>query len=239
MLPESSVLIAVMNHARDMERARDEHWYRIPMRSAPKFFPPDYVAFYLTKPFSADAFSVRWYAQVRGHELAARRDLLPDEPDHPRADQRYYKLQLGKLVELPHPIPSRSLRRITFILTNGKRLNEAWEINDLFLGSREHDSLWRALKEAHLHAERNYVIRDADSTRAYSVDFAVICREGTVGVICGETSGRSEAEMPRAVRERLLYLTSAQIDAAPAKCVEAIAAAAAQLGGPAESQAST
>jgi hypothetical protein len=87
--------------------------------------------YYLTKPFGVDAFSVRWYAQVRGHELVTRRDLLPEEADHPRADQRYYKLQLGKLVELPHPIPSRSLRRITFILTNGKRLTEAWEINDL------------------------------------------------------------------------------------------------------------
>jgi hypothetical protein len=233
MLPESSVLIAVMNHTRDLERARDEHWYRIPVRSAPKFFPPDYVAFYFTKPFGVDAFSVRWYAQVRGHELATRRDLLPEEADHPRADQRYYKLQLGKLVELPHPIPSRSLRRITFILTNGKRLNEAWEINDLFLGPREHDILWRALKEARLHAERNYVIRDASSTRAYSVDFAVICREGTLGVICGDSPGM----LPRAVRERLLHFSSAQIDAAPQKCIEAIAAAVAQLGGPAELEA--
>ena len=68
MLPESSVLIAVMSHARDLERARDEHWYRIPARSAPKFFPPDYVAFYFTKAFSPDAFTVRWYALVRGHE---------------------------------------------------------------------------------------------------------------------------------------------------------------------------
>jgi len=100
--------------------------------------------YYLTKPFGQDAFSVRWYARVRGHELVTRRDLLPDEPDHPRAEQRYYKLQLGKLVELPYPIPSRRLRRITFVLTNGKRLNEAWEINDLFLGPREQDLLWRA-----------------------------------------------------------------------------------------------
>jgi len=61
----------------------------------------------LTRSFGVDAFSIRWYAQVRGHELVTRRDLLPDEPDHPRAAQRYYKLQLGKLVELPHPIPSR------------------------------------------------------------------------------------------------------------------------------------
>ena len=228
MLPESSVLIAVMNNPRDLERARDEHWYRIPVRSAPKFFPPDYVAFYLTKPFGPDAFSVRWYAQVRGHELVTRRDLLPDEPDHPRAGQRYYKLQLGKLVELPHPIPSRSLRRLTFILTNGKRLNEAWEFNDLFLGPREHDLLWRALKEARLQAERNYVIREARAV--YRVDFAIQCREGTLGIVCGDSPGM----LPRAVRERLLHFTAAQIDASPQKCVEAIAAAAAQLGGPIE-----
>jgi hypothetical protein len=50
---------------------------------------------YLTKPFGVDAFSIRWYAQVRGHKLVTRRDLLPDEPDRPRAEQRYYKLQLG------------------------------------------------------------------------------------------------------------------------------------------------
>jgi hypothetical protein len=66
----------------------------------------------LTKPFGQDAFSVRWYAQVRGHELVTRRDLLPDEPDHPRAQQRYYKLQLGKLVELPHPIPNAKLMQM-------------------------------------------------------------------------------------------------------------------------------
>ena len=110
-------------------------------------------------------------------------------------------------------------------MTNGKRLNEAWEINDLFLGSREHDLLWRALKEARLHAERNYLIREANAV--YRVDFAVMCREGTVGVTCGDEAG----ELPRAVRERLLHFTPAQIDASPEKCVEAIVAAAARLGG--------
>jgi len=225
MLPESSVLIAVMTNPQDFARARDEHWYRIPVRSAPKFFPPDYIAFYFTKAFGDEAYSIRWYAQVRGHEMVTRRDLLPDEPDHPRADQRYYKLQLGKLVELPHPIPSRSLRRITFVLSNGKRLGEAWEINDLFLGPREHDLLWRALKEARVQAERNYVLREAEVV--YRVDFAIPCREGTLGVICSDLPGTS----PRVVRERLLYFTPAQIDASPQKCVEAILAAAGQLGG--------
>ena len=73
MLPESSVLIAVMNDPRDLERARVEHWYRIPVRSAPKFFPPDYIAFYCTKPLGQEAYSIRWYAPVRGHELREAR----------------------------------------------------------------------------------------------------------------------------------------------------------------------
>ena len=120
------------------------------------------------------------------------------------------------------------MRRITFVLTNGKRLNEAWEINDLFLGPREQDLLWRALKEARLHAERNYIIREANAI--YRVDFAVICLEGTLGVTCGD-----EADvLPRAVRERLLHFTPAQIDASPQKCVAAIVEAAARLGGPRE-----
>ena len=121
---------------------------------------------------------------------------------------------------------SRGVTSCPTSLTNGKRLDEAWEINDLFLGSREQDLLWRALKEARVHAERNYVIREANAV--YRVDFAVICREGTVGVTCGdETNG-----LPRSIRERLLNFTPAQIDAAPQQCVAAIVEAAAQLGGP-------
>src|SRR5512136_2406734 len=82
--------------------------------------------------------SGEWQLTAKRNEpqVVTRRDLLPEQPDHPRADQRYYKLSLGKLIELPHPIPSRSLRRITFVLTNGKRLNEAWEINDLCFSAR-------------------------------------------------------------------------------------------------------
>ena len=55
------------------------------------------------------------------------------------------------------------------MLTYGKRLNEAWEINDLFLGPREQDLLWRALKEARLQAERNDNIHDESAV--YHVDF--------------------------------------------------------------------
>jgi len=62
----------------------------IKINSALQCYPTYVIDFYLTKPFGVEAFSIRWYAQVRGHELVTRRDLLPDEPGHPRAEQRYY-----------------------------------------------------------------------------------------------------------------------------------------------------
>jgi hypothetical protein len=62
----------------------------------------------------------------------ARRDLLPSEPDHPRAGQWYYKLQLGPLEHKLPPIVSTRWRRVTFIVTSGDRFMQAVEINDLF-----------------------------------------------------------------------------------------------------------
>jgi hypothetical protein len=73
--------------------------------------------------------------------VTTRRQLLPDEADHPRANDCYYKLELGPLERLPRPIPSHRLRRITFIATTLDRLLNAQEINDLWMGGRNSLSL--------------------------------------------------------------------------------------------------
>jgi hypothetical protein len=226
VFPEASVLVAVMTRVRDFELARDEGWYRIPVRSAPKFFPPDYVAFYFTRAFKEQAFSVRYFAPVRGHELVKRRDLLPDEADHPRAEQPYYKLQLGQLVQRKQPIVSKSWRRLTFILTNGRRFSAASEINELVLGPKEHDILWRALKERGLHAERNYVIRDERAV--YRVDLALLCRDGAVGIVCSDEPARKRTRQPQFP---LLQFTPAQVESGLEDCLAAVQAAAECLGG--------
>lgn len=210
-----------MNSLRDFEIARDAGWYRVPQRSAPKFFPPEFIAFYFTRPFDEDAYSVRWYAQVRGHELAARRDLLPDEPDHPHADHVYYKVQIGHLLELPHPIPSRRWRRLTFILTTGERLFAAWEINDLVIGgSREGDLMWRALKEAGLHAER-----DDETPSRQRVDFLLPCQYGDLGIVVSD-------EAPSESDDALLHFTPKQVNEAIGECLYQVKAAVADRGGP-------
>ena len=141
------VLVAVMTDPRDLEIACTEHWYRIPIRRAPRRVGADYLAFYFTGAFAPDLrHQVRFYAPIRAYRLARRVDLIPQERDHPRAEDRYFKVEIGPLRELPHPIPSQRLRRVTFIPTTLHRLLHAGEINDLWDVARDDDALWAALK---------------------------------------------------------------------------------------------
>lgn len=129
--PDARVLVCLINNPRDLEIARWDHWYRIPVKRAPSEYLADYLAFYLTEKFGDEKWAIHEYAAVRGHELVRRVDLFPNEPDHPRADALYYKMQLGPLQRLPRPIPSLRWRRITFIQTTGDRLMNALEIGEL------------------------------------------------------------------------------------------------------------
>jgi len=109
------VLVVLVNNLADWQRVVEEGWYRIPLKHAPQPVAASYLAFYQSRAFGADAFRVRFYAPVQRYELTTRRALLPEEPDHPRAAERYYRIEVGPLHELEHPIPSRRLRRIVFI----------------------------------------------------------------------------------------------------------------------------
>lgn len=129
--PAARVLICLINQPKDLEIARWDHWYRIPLKNAPQEYLPELIAFYLTADFGDEKWAIHEYAEVRGHELVQRADLFPEQIDHPRANEPYYKLQLGPLHRLPRPIPSLKWRRVTFISTTGDRLLNALEISDL------------------------------------------------------------------------------------------------------------
>jgi hypothetical protein len=144
----SLVLVAVMPEPRDLEIARLLGWYRIPLRSAPKVIAVDFLAFYQTAAFGAEGSAIRYTAALRGHELTTRADLFKDEPDHPHAAQEYYRLQLGPLGRLPHPLPAKKWRRITFFYTTGEYLLNASTVDDLVIQSGgERQRLWQSLRE--------------------------------------------------------------------------------------------
>jgi hypothetical protein len=184
-----------MNRPQDLEIACREGWYRVPERHAPWGIFFEYAAFYLTAAFGQERWSIPYYAPCLGHELMARRDLLPDEPDHPRAAEPYYKLQLGLLQRREPPIVSQRWRRITFIHTTWDRFEAAQEINDLFAEGGEFvDRIYHALRDAGLAPERHYPVREAGAD--YILDLAVPCREGVVAVEIGEL----EQGLPGALR---------------------------------------
>jgi hypothetical protein len=129
---EARVLVAVITRQRDMRLAREHGWYRIPLARLPRQLAAEYLAFYQTAAFGAERWAVRYYAPILRYRIATRRDLLPDEPDHPRATQRYYCLELGALRSLPLPVPAARLRRITFIATTFGQLCRARDVRELW-----------------------------------------------------------------------------------------------------------
>lgn len=143
----SLVLVCLLPTPRDLEIARLLGWYRIPLRTAPKVVAVDYLAFYQPSAFGERGGQIEYFAQVRGHELTTRGELLRDEADHPRAKEEYYKLQLGGLERLKEPIMTEKWKRITFLYTIGEYLLNAKTLNDLVVDGDERQLLWQSLRE--------------------------------------------------------------------------------------------
>lgn len=145
--PTSLILVCLLPTPRDLEIARLLGWYRIPLRTAPKIVAVDYLAFYQPSAFADHGGQIEYIAQVRGHELTTRGELLKDEADHPRAKEEYYKLQIGALEKLKEPVRSDKWKRLTFLYTTGEYLLKAKSLNDLVVDGDERQLLWRSLRE--------------------------------------------------------------------------------------------
>lgn len=145
--PTSLILVCLLPTPRDLEIARLLGWYRIPLRTAPKVVTVDYLAFYQPAAFGEHGGQIEYIAEVRGHELTTRGDLLKDEADHPRAHEEYFKIQLGGLERLGAPIKADKWKRMTFLYTTGEYLSSAKILNDLVVHAEERQTLWRSLRE--------------------------------------------------------------------------------------------
>jgi hypothetical protein len=151
-------LVVVVTNQRDWRRVIAEGWYRIPLRHAPHPVAAEYLAFYLTRPFGAAAWQIGSYAPVLRYTLMLRRELLPDEPDHPHADSHYYRIAVGPMRQLAEPILSRRLRRITFIPTTLGRLHTATDVAELWQIDDEQALLWTEFRDAAVKATRRLAL---------------------------------------------------------------------------------
>ncbi len=145
--PTDLILVALLPTPRDLEIARLLGWYRIPLRTAPKVVAVDYLAFYQPSAFGERGGQIEFIAEVRGHELTTRGELLRDEANHPRAREEYFKIQLGGLEKLREPIKTDKWKRITFLYSTGEYLVNAKLLNDLVVQNEERQILWKNLRE--------------------------------------------------------------------------------------------
>lgn len=145
--PSSLVLVCLLPTPRDLEIARLLGWYRIPLRTAPKVVAVDYLAFYQPASFGERSGQVEFIAEVKGHELTTRAELLKDELHHPRANEEYYKIQIGALEKLKEPVKTDKWRRLTFLYSTGECLLNAKTLNDLVVEGEERNLLWKSLRE--------------------------------------------------------------------------------------------
>lgn len=189
------VLVALMNNLLDFNVAQEQHWYRIPVSSVNKRlkerWPPRWLALYQTKVFGPEAWAINFYAPVRRIKTLRRRDLLPEDSGHPRADDTYYKIETGPWERLPQPIVSARWRRLVFIPTTWDKFIGAVEINDLYDDSPLEDRLWAGFKRYEIAAERQFLVQVRASV--YSLDFAIFCDRGKLNV---ETDGDTWHAVP-------------------------------------------
>ncbi len=157
------ILVCLLPAPRDLEIARLLGWYRIPLRTAPKVVAVDYLAFYQPSSFGDNGNRIEFVSPLQGHELTTRLELLKDESDHPRAGEEYYKLQLGPLEKLEHPILADKWKRVTFLYTTGEYLQRARLLNDLVINTEERQTLWRSLRERAMYRQHyNTDLPEAD-----------------------------------------------------------------------------
>lgn len=179
MYPDDRVLVGVINRKRDLKFMQDDAWYRIPQMRMPHGVYTEYLAFFLSgaaaKPF--DVPGVHFYARQTGVELAYRRDLIPQQADHARADDVYYKVQLVDIRPKMPPITNPTKRSISFIFTTWDRFSKATVIADLYGDADDYvDRIYHALRDRNVRVRRYWDAQKKETGRG--AHLRVLCDNG-------------------------------------------------------------
>jgi very-short-patch-repair endonuclease len=189
---ENTVLIAVLRAPRDLKIAAQDHWYRIPLKKAPKN-SFTHIAFYQPACFRSDGKRIVYYSEVTGGSIERRIDIFPDEPGHPAAMRLYLKYSLGPLIKLPTAILNTSASRISFGYAPLRRLARARDILAIFNVFPIENMMCGALRSAGVDFFREYNIMRRGKVK-YRLDFALFCKNGQLDIEC---DGRRWHSTPR------------------------------------------
>lgn len=191
---DKSVLVGVIKDKRDLGALLTKRWYRIPVLYAPKR-KFKYLAFYQPAGFASQGKQILYYARILNQHMARRRDLLPDEPDHPRANDQYFLFRVDKVKKLSRPIRNKIPRRIYFGFTTLGRLRKSQNILELYDVTPTEEMLKGALRRVGIKASRQHYVLSGG--KRYYVDFAVFCRYGAIAIECDNKKAHSGARQKK------------------------------------------
>jgi hypothetical protein len=233
-----TVLIAVVNRLQDLSNILRKKWYRIPVKRMPSK-PFEYIAFYQTTALGKLGGRIEHYARISKRKTVKRKQLLPHEPDHPRADEDYCKLTFRTVRKLKRPIVNRPGMRINFGFATLNRLNRSRTIANLF-GIRQVEVVFRKLLvKCRVPFTPEHVIKHADKMR-YRLDFAIFCRKGKLDVECDMRKFHSGARRLKDARRdrfmkrqgwKVMRFTDERILNDPNGCMTELRSAVERLGG--------
>jgi very-short-patch-repair endonuclease len=236
---QNLVLVGVVNRRKDLGIALNRHWYRIPIKYAPKR-KAKFLALYQTRIFRKEGKSINYYAPIQHFSLTSRRELLPEEKSHSRVNQAYYKLHLGPLRQLSQKIRNKSRRRINFGFTTLPKLFKSREISQLFDIKPLEEIMRKLLQRKKIKAIDEYLLTENENRR-YRLDFALFCRKGKIDLECDNEKWHSLPSQKIKDRKRDLYLKrhgwtilrfeGNRIVNNPNYCIEVLNKAVRKLGG--------
>lgn len=198
-------LVAVVNNDLDLHRFSEGHWYRIPERAIGRSLRIEALAdtttlaLYQTVSISNGMQSaIELWGEITERVLLSRREILPEEPAHPKANEQYHLLRVGLVERLDRPITAARPRRLTFLRTSRERLLHAGDLNDLVIGTPAEERLWRSLRQQDLDAERKFYMRVQGVVM--EVDFALFHNRRALGVLCSDNAvaDQEQGEIPEA-----------------------------------------
>ena len=236
---EKLVLVGAVNRKKDLEIARKELWYRIPVKHVPKR-KAKYLALYQTRVFDKGGKAINYYASIKGSSLHQRKELLPDEENHPRSEDYYYKFNLGSLRATPYRIENRYGRRIGFAFTTLERLLRSKEISELLNIVPIEEIIRQALKNCRIKASGGYSIMEKKRLR-YRLDFAIFCQKGKINIECDDLRWHSQPKQRSKDKKRdrwlkkhgwtILRFAAEEIKNNTASCVKILKQTIQNLGG--------
>lgn len=232
-------MVGVIKNQRDLEILLNKGWYRIPKSHSPsrKF---SYLAFYQPLEFGPGGKCIRYYAKVKSTKEVKRQDLLPDDIDHPRANDDYLKISVLRPIELSKPIYNIIPRRVTFGFTTLGRLKSANDILELYSIAPTEQIIEQGMIEAKIiFTPQFYEIMT--NKKRFRLDFAVFCKSGKIAVECDNDKAHNQkfqqkrdASKDKILKSRgwqVLRFTENQILFDLKTCIATIKSEIAPLGG--------